>query len=181
MGIENMVENTWCIAIMCCVVLFRSSLFWWENYPCVKIFTKTRRYWNVSSTCSKTAILSALPIWRQYWTWLKLWRLSKNCSLVLFLYETTILLSCNYLVCFSFYFTEQKPLVIELFSMVGSAFPEAYGGWTSSLPIDIQQKLKEILGWILSWRVWEIYNLSIDPFVIIDGEESWNEKYKGAM
>jgi len=41
---------------------------------------------------------------------------------------------------------EQKPLVMELFANVASAFPDLYNGWTSSLPLDVQQKMKEVLG-----------------------------------
>merc|ERR1712071_516096 len=41
---------------------------------------------------------------------------------------------------------EQKPLVIELFSTVASTLPDLYNGWTSSLPVDVQQKMKEVLG-----------------------------------
>ena len=68
---------------------------------------------------------------------------------------------------------------MELFSVVASTFPDLYNGWTSSLAPDVQQKLKEVLGWLnhlfpdklMGWPF--CYSLDV-------GESKW-DNYNGPM
>jgi len=51
----------------------------------------------------------------------------------------------TYNVAMLIFFSEQKPMITELINNISTGFPDVYQGWVSSLPAEIQLKMKQIL------------------------------------
>ena len=126
---------------------YRYSPCWWAICRCGKTFTRTLLSSNVSYFCSKTATLFSRRTCPKLWTLFSPWPPSRNFNPVSYRKFRGVKLLITI---FWFWVSaEQKPMINELMANIASGFPDLYNGWATSLPAEVQLKLKEVLAWFL--------------------------------